>query len=129
MAFNAISAIFSIGETIIDRVIPDKNAARIAKETLARMEQQGELSIIAGQLEINKIEAAHKSIFVAGWRPAVGWICAFALAYHFICAPILDIWLEIPVIEVEGLYPILMGMLGLGGMRSFEKMKGVAREK
>ena len=129
MAFDPISAVFSIGEKIIDRVVPDKNAARIAKEELAKMEQQGELSIIAGQLKINAVEAAHKSIFVAGWRPAVGWICASALAYHFVISPILDIWVDIPVMEVESLYPILMGMLGLGGMRSFEKMKGVSRER
>ena len=125
MAFDPISAVLSIGEKIIDRVVPDKNAARVAKEELARMEHAGELSIIAGQLEINKIEAGHSSIFVAGWRPAVGWICAFALGYHFIAAPFMDIWIDVPIVEVETLYPILMGMLGLSGMRSFEKAKDV----
>lgn len=125
---NPIGTILSIGETIIDRVIPDKNAAAKAKQELSRLEQAGELQLLVGQLEVNKVEAAHKSLFVAGWRPAVGWICAFALAYHFILAPFADIWLEIPVVEVESLYPILLGMLGLGGMRSWEKGKQVSRE-
>ena len=128
MSFDPISAILGIGEKIIDRVIVDKNAAQEAYLELNKMEAAGELSLLAGQLEINKIEAASGSLFVSGWRPSVGWICALALMYSYIIAPFLDIWLEVPAIEVEALYPILMGMLGLSGMRSFEKTKNVARD-
>ena len=82
-----------------------------------------------GQLEINKVEAAHKSLFVAGWRPACGWICVLGLLYATIISNILGIWYEVPEIDTNLLTTILMGMLGLGAMRSFEKTKAVSREK
>ena len=75
-------------------------------------------------------------MFVAGWRPFVGWTCGIALAYHFVLSPILAVVLVLagidtpmPVFEFSQLSTILMGMLGLGGLRSYEKMKGVQREK
>ena len=87
------------------------------------------------QLEVNKAEAAHKSVFVAGWRPFVGWVCGVALAYHFILAPLLQFGFalagmdqELPEFDFSQLSTVLMGMLGLGGLRTFEKMKGVSRE-
>ena len=87
------------------------------------------------QIELNKQEAAHKNIFVAGWRPFVGWICGIALAYHFILSPIIEtiliasgITMDLPSFEFSQLSSILMGMLGLGGLRTYEKMKGVSRE-
>jgi len=87
------------------------------------------------QLEVNKAEAAHKSTFVAGWRPFVGWVCGVALAYHFILAPLLQFGFalagmdqELPEFEFSQLSTVLMGMLGLGGLRTFEKMKGVSRD-
>jgi hypothetical protein len=88
------------------------------------------------QIEINKQEAAHKSMFVAGWRPFVGWTCGVALAYHFVISPMLGFVLvlsgvntELPTFDFSQLSTILMGMLGLGGLRSYEKMKGVQRDK
>jgi len=85
------------------------------------------------QLEVNKAEAAHKSVFVSGWRPFVGWVCAVSLSYHFIIAPLLQfsfalagIEQELPEFDFSQLSTILMGMLGLGGLRTFEKMKGVS---
>ncbi len=113
---------------ILDKVIPDVNARAKAKIALEAAGQSGELDLLLGQLEINKIEAASSSLFVSGWRPAVGWVCASAMAYHFILSPFLDIWFVMPIIKVEQLYPVLMGMLGLGGMRSFEKAKKVASQ-
>ena len=86
------------------------------------------------QIEVNKAEAAHKSIFVAGWRPFVGWVCGVALSYHFILAPLLQFGFaiggidqELPEFDLSQLSTVLMGMLGLGGLRTFEKMKGVSR--
>ena len=86
------------------------------------------------QIEINKQDAAHKSMFVAGWRPFVGWTTGVALAYHFVLSPILAFVLvlagvdtELPSFDFSQLSTILMGMLGLGGLRSYEKMKGVSR--
>tara|TARA_A100001388_G_scaffold267173_1_gene241020 strand:- start:8624 stop:9016 length:393 start_codon:yes stop_codon:yes gene_type:complete len=88
------------------------------------------------QIDLNKQEAAHQSMFVAGWRPFVGWTCGIALAYHFLIAPLLgfvlvlyDINTPMPEFEFSQLSTILMGMLGLGGLRSYEKMKGVHRDK
>ena len=80
------------------------------------------------QIEVNKVEAQHDSMFVAGWRPAVGWVCATSLAYSYILSPILAIWFEIPTLELGPLMTLLTGMLGMGGLRTYEKLKGVARE-
>jgi len=84
---------------------------------------------LKGQLEINKMEAAHKSLFVAGWRPAIGWICAVGLLYNTIIANVLGIWMDVPEVDTTLLVPVMMGMLGLGAMRSYEKVNQVAREK
>ena len=88
------------------------------------------------QLEVNKVEAAHKNMFVAGWRPFVGWCCASALAYHFILQPILVFVLSLsgyqvalPEFDMSSLMTVLLGMLGLGGMRTIEKVQNVSREK
>lgn len=114
---------------ILDKVIPDKNARASAQEALEAADQRGELDLLLGQIEVNKVEAAHKSLFVAGWRPFIGWVCGIGLLYNVILSPFLDIWFDMPKIDPSMLYPVLMGMLGLGGMRSFEKAKGVSREK
>ena len=88
-----------------------------------------------GQIEINKAEASHRSVFVAGWRPFVGWTCGVALAWHFVLAP-LTIFVctyagvelpELPTFDMSSLLTVLMGMLGLGGLRTFEKAKGLAK--
>ncbi len=83
--------------------------------------------ILELQTKINEVEAQHRSMFVAGWRPFIGWICGLAFAYHFVAFPIVrtiypDV--EFPVLNTEPLFTVLMGMLGLGGLRTFEKLKG-----
>ena len=83
--------------------------------------------LIELQGEINKIEAQHRNVFVAGWRPAIGWVCAFALAYNFVIRDLLVWWVGVetapPALQMEHLMTVLIGMLGLGGMRTFEKLK------
>jgi len=111
---------------VLDRVIPDKNARAVAQEALETMDKNGDLELLKGQLEVNKVEAAHKSIFVAGWRPFVGWTCGLALFHHFLVTPILGIWFIIPAVEIVAIYPVLMGILGL---RTYEKKAAIAREK
>ena len=81
----------------------------------------------ANQSAVNKVEAGHRSVFVAGWRPAVGWVCVFALALRFVATPLLSPWVDIPQIEWEELSVVLMGMLGLGTLRTIEKAKGLTR--
>ena len=124
----SITAFIPVIGKILDRVIPDKNARRVAEEAMMQAAQSGELQLLMGQLEINKIEAASGTWFVAGWRPATGWICAAGLLYNVLLSPFLDIWFEIPVVDPALLYPVLLGMLGLSGSRSFEKSRGVARD-
>ena len=84
------------------------------------------------QMEVNKEEAKHKSIFVAGWRPFIGWICGASLALEFVVRPLAQWGLDIagkavllPSLDTDALYPILMGLLGLGTLRTYEKFKGV----
>ncbi|MDA7765240.1 holin family protein [Flavobacteriaceae bacterium] len=86
--------------------------------------------LIELQAEINKLEAQHRSLFVSGWRPSLGWVCSLAFAYHFVAFPIIKtIYPEVdfPVLETEPLFTVLLGMLGLGGMRTFEKIKDKTR--
>ena len=125
----SIAALIPVVGKLLDRVIPDKSARAAAEESLKVLEQSGDLQLLLGQMEVNKVEAAHKSIFVAGGRPFIVWICGLGLLYNVILSPFLSIWLEVPVVDPALLYPVLLGILGLGGMRSFEKVKGVAREK
>lgn len=121
---------------ILDKIIPDKNARAQAKEALENMEAQGELELLKGQLTVNSNEATHSSVFVAGWRPAVGWVCAFIFGYHYLLYPLLVLILTVNGVDLKGvpafdsnsIWPVLSGMLGLGGMRTYEKKQGVARK-
>ena len=118
---------------ILDRVVPQKTARAAAEKALqsaaADPKKSGELQGLIEQLKINQVEAAHKSVFVAGWRPATGWVCLVGLAYNVLLAPIISIWVPVPSADPGVLYPVLLGMLGLTGSRSLEKVKGVSRER
>lgn len=125
-----LDSVLNIGAKILDRVIPDKAEREKAQAELVKMQLNGELQQLAGQLEVNKTEAAHQSVFVAGWRPFIGWVCGVALAYQFVLRPIIT-WaapsLGYTVAEMPGLddnlWELMFGMLGLGGLRSYEKIK------
>jgi len=126
---------------IIEKVIPDPAQAADAKLKALELAQRGELSALdadvrlaLGQMEVNKVESA-TDIYRGGWRPAVGWLCASGLAYQFLLQPLLP-WCAalsgaavppLPAIDNDTLLVLLTGMLGLGGIRSWEKVKGVAR--
>lgn len=113
---------------LIDKLVPDVNAAAQAKLELAKMEATGELQQVMAQLDINKVEAASTNLFVAGWRPFIGWVCGSALASNYILAPFVAALFgrALPQLSLTDLMPVLFALLGLGGMRSFEKVKGVA---
>ncbi len=108
-----------------------KVADRIDDFTFDKQEKAELIAEInKAQLEVNKVESGHTSMFVAGWRPFVGWTCGIALCYHFVLQPFLvflcysfGYQVELPVFNMQTLTTILMGMLGLGGLRSFEKVK------
>jgi hypothetical protein len=121
---------------IIDKFVPDKDMAAKLKQEMELKLLETDAELQKGQQEINKVEAAHKSIFVAGWRPGAAWISVIALFYNYIIYNLL-LWLVAikkiemiipPPIPADLLYPLLFGMLGLGAYRSFEKVKGVSRD-
>jgi hypothetical protein len=113
---------------LLDKVITDKDqAAKLAHE-IATMSERHAQELAKGQLEVNKAEAQTGSLFIGGWRPFVGWICGLGLLYNVIIAQILGIWFEVPEVDVSLLTPVLMGMLGMGAMRSYEKKSGVAKK-
>ena len=122
---------------LLDKYIPDADERNRLAHEIATMSERHAHELAKGQIEINKISAAHKSMFVAGWRPFVGWTCGVALAWHFVGQPLAVFVIAIagvetpplPVFEMESLLTVLLGMLGLGGLRTFEKTKNVAREK
>ena len=114
---------------LLDKFIEDKDQKNALAQEIATMSEKHSHEALKGQLEINKMEAAHKSLFVAGWRPAIGWICALGLLYNTIIANIISIWVDVPEVDTTLLVPVMMGMLGLGAMRSYEKVNSVAREK
>lgn len=114
---------------LLDKFVEDKDQkAKLAHEIATLAEKQAHAQVMA-QIEVNKAEAQHSSVFVAGWRPFVGWVCGFALLYHFIVQPVIVLFtgIETPNFDMGTLTTVLMGMLGLGGLRTFEKAKGIAR--
>ena len=124
-----LSSLIGPATKILDKVIEDKDQKNALAHEIATMAERHAQELAQGQLEVNKVEAAHKSLFVAGWRPAIGWVCALGLFYNVILANIIGIWVDVPEIDTTLLVPVMMGMLGLGAMRSYEKVQGVSREK
>ncbi len=114
---------------LLDKFVEDKDTKNALAHEIATMSEKHAQELAKGQLDVNKVEAAHKSLFVAGWRPFVGWICGIGLLYNILISQVLGIWLEVPEVDPTLLTPILMGMLGMGAMRSYEKTQNVAREK
>jgi len=114
---------------LLDKFIEDKDQKNALAHEIATMSERHAQELMKGQLDVNKAEAAHKSLFVAGWRPSIGWVCSLGLLYNTIIANILGIWVDLPEIDTTLLVPVMMGMLGLGAMRSYEKVNSVAREK
>ena len=114
---------------LLDKFIEDKDQKNALAHEIATMSERHAQELMKGQLDVNKTEAAHKSLFVAGWRPSIGWVCSLGLLYNTIIANILGIWVDLPEIDTTLLVPVMMGMLGLGAMRSYEKVNSVARER
>ena len=123
---TGLGAISDLVSTAINKIWPDKS--EVEKQQLAAA-----VMVVQGQLDINKVEAANPSVFVSGWRPFIGWVCGSACAWNWIGLPLakmaLTIWghpLDLAPANLTEMLPVLMGMLGLGALRTVEKVKGVA---
>lgn len=140
MSLDPVTAVLDIGGKLIDRLWPNPAERDAAKLALYKAQQEGQFKeqeqifeLAKGQIEVNKVEAASSSFFVAGWRPAVGWTCVAGLGYSFFGLPILSWgsmnfgWVIPPALDMGTLLTLLLGMLGLGGLRTKEKIEGVAR--
>ena len=128
-----IPVIGAAAQKLID-LIPDPNARAKAAEEYQREVLAMAAKAEADQRDINRTEAQHASIFVSGWRPAIGWVCAAALGFQYLLRPLLSWaggvwWPELPPLPGldANLWELMFGMLGLGSLRTFEKSKGVAR--
>ena len=133
MARDPISAALDLGNTLITRIFPDPAQADAAKLKLLELQKNGELAAMTAQTDINKEEAKSSSLFVSGWRPAIGWVCALALAYQYLLRPLGGTIASIFGVTIpplpgldDNLWQLMMGMLGMGGLRTFEKVQGVA---
>ena len=135
MIASLIPKLLPVIGDVIGRFLPeDKEAAAKAKREIEAELTKNLAQIDLAQLDINKAEGQHRSMFVAGWRPFIGWTCGVALAYTYVMQPILVFILaqsgylvQLPIMDLTVMMPVLLGMLGLGGLRSFEKFKGVSK--
>ena len=115
---------------LLDKFIEDKDQKAMLAHKIATMSEEHHQELMKGQLEVNKTEAAHSSIFVSGWRPFIGWTCGLGMFGNFITIPfsnfvlaLIGMDIVIPLVPLETMMPVLMGMLGLGAMRSYEKTR------
>lgn len=134
-----IGDLITAGLQVLDKVLPDPQAKAAAQLELMKLQQAGafkelevQLQMAQGQVETNKIEAADPSLFKSGWRPGAGWVCVAGLAYQFLAQPLLswaggiNHWPSPPILDLEQLMGLLAGMLGLGGFRTLERVRGKA---
>ena len=130
-----LEALIGPVSNLLDQFVEDKDQkAKLAHEIATMAERHAQERAMA-QVETNKVEAAHRSIFVAGWRPFIGWTCGISLAWHFVLSPVVvfvTAWIgvempELPTFDMDSLMTVPLGMLGLGGLRTFEKSKGLSR--
>jgi len=120
---------------ILDKFIEDKDQKAALAHEIATMSERHAQELAKGQLEINKAEAASGSVFKGGWRPFIGWVCGVAFAYHFVLQPFIVFGVsvvgvdipELPSFDMGSLMTVMMGMLGLGGLRSYEKKQGLTK--
>jgi hypothetical protein len=128
-----LTGVFGFLNTLVTRTIPDPTLKEQLRQELAQAQLAADTDLAKAQAAINQTEAANPNLFVSGWRPFVGWVCGLGLAYAFlikpIASPLIQKWSGVPMeaLDVGTLLTLLFGMLGLGGMRTVEKLSGVAR--
>jgi hypothetical protein len=120
---------------LLDKVIEDKDQKAQLAHELATMADRHAQDLALAQIEVNKAEASSGSLFKGGWRPFIGWVCGGAFAYHFVLQPVIVFAVltagvdlpPLPEFDMASLMTVMMGMLGLGGLRTYEKQKGIAK--
>jgi hypothetical protein len=128
-----LSPLLEFGKGILDRFFPNEADRRAAEAEFLKMAMEGELKQVIAQLQINAVEAAHPSIFVAGWRPFFGWAGGIGFIYSVMVQPMLAWysgikgWPAPPTLNIDLLWVVITGMLGIGGLRTFEKNKGITK--
>jgi hypothetical protein len=120
---------------LLDKFVEDKDQRNALAHDIATMSEKLIAQQNLAQMEVNKAEASSSSMFVSGWRPAVGWCCVFAMASNFIVTPFANfalglagVSITIPLVPLDTMMPVLLGILGLGGLRTYEKSIGVNRK-
>lgn len=138
MSLTGLGEIFDFASGVIDRIFPDKTKAMEAHAALMQAQIQGQLQAVQDQWDaaknqavINAAEAANQSVWVAGWRPGIGWACGAAFGWSYVLSPMLTFGaalvghaVTLPALDLNGMMPVLLGMLGLGAMRTVEKIQG-----
>lgn len=127
MSFTGVGEVASLIRTTIDKIWPDKSEQE-------KLQLEAAMTALQGQLEINKTEAASPSLFVSGWRPFIGWVCGAACAWNWLGLSIAQFGLKLygselvlEQADITEMWPVLLGMLGLGAFRTYERVKGSAR--
>jgi len=116
---------------VLERLIPDATERAAAVHEITTMAEKAAHEQVKMQLKVNAVEAGHQNIFVSGWRPFIGWVCGTAMAFNFIMFPLAAAVFSLTVapLPLETMLPVLLGMLGLGGLRTTEKIKGIKHGK
>lgn len=124
----------TIAGPLMDRFFPDKGKAQEFAQALQLRALDTDVQLALAQLDVNKVEAASADPFVSRWRPFIGWVCGVGLAYHFIAQPMLAFLLaaaghptQLPIFDMDQLMTLLFGLLGLAGMRTYEKVAGATK--
>ena len=119
---------------LLDKFVEDEDQKNRLAHEISTMAERHAQELAKGQLEINKAEAQSRNVFIAGWRPFLGWTMGFAMAYNYVIQPIaifvlgqLNYLVALPALDMTEMMPVLLGMLGLGGLRTYEKKKGITK--
>ena len=134
MFASLIPSLLPLVGDVLDRFFPDKEKAEQAKREIESQLTEHLVNIDLAQLEVNKAEAKSRNVFIAGWRPFIGWTCGLALCWTYILQPVAQFVLaqtghliDLPGLDMSTMMPVLLGMLGLGGLRTWEKHKGLTK--
>ena len=134
MLSSLIPGLLPVVGDVLDRFFPNKEENAKAQREIASRLTDHLAHIDIAQIQVNQQEATHRNLFVAGWRPFIGWSCGLALFYTYLAQPVITFvlvqqgqYVDLPPVDLGAMMPVLLGMLGLGGLRSWEKAKGITK--